>query len=224
MILWLASALALELNCDDLVALHARSQAQGLAIPADMHEALDACEAPTLSTNRCEQVRYDYASLLALHTQPGFQHLLVACGADGGEAHVPGTSLTTSRMTSGFGLRWHPVRGGYKKHRGVDLAARTGDPVPALGTGIVTRAEDAGGYGLLVELEHPVSGLRTRYAHNSRLLVSVGDVVRTGQAVAEAGSTGLSTGPHVHFEVLRNGQQVDPLPYLQNSALLASIR
>ncbi|HEY8418055.1 MAG TPA: LysM peptidoglycan-binding domain-containing protein [Limnochordales bacterium] len=111
------------------------------------------------------------------------------------------------RLTSPFGPRWD------RMHYGVDIAAPTSTPVLAAAAGTVTYADWMGNYGLLVIIDHG-NGIETRYAHNSRVLVKVGEQVQRGQRIALVGSTGNSTGPHVHFEVLVNGENQDPLEWL----------
>ncbi|MBW3551605.1 MAG: M23 family metallopeptidase [Proteobacteria bacterium] len=110
---------------------------------------------------------------------------------------------------SRYGNRVHPVHGGVKMHHGADIGAATGTPIHAFAAGTVTFAGSRGGYGNMVEVDHG-NGYVTRYAHNSRLLHKVGTLVRAGQEIAKAGSTGRSTGPHVHFEVWQNGRAVNP--------------
>jgi len=113
-------------------------------------------------------------------------------------------------VTSLYGNRIHPITKKYSAHWGVDLAAEAGQLVSAAGRGTVVRAEWCGGYGLSVDIEHP-GGLLTRYGHLSQLLVEVGTAVDKGDPVGLAGNTGLSTGPHLHFEMRRYGKPVDPL-------------
>jgi murein DD-endopeptidase MepM/ murein hydrolase activator NlpD len=122
-------------------------------------------------------------------------------------------------ITSRFGVRSSPFSGeggAAEMHTGIDIAARTGTPVVATGGGTVQLARDNGGYGLLVVLDHG-RGVTTWYGHNSRLLVSPGQRVNAGDVIAEVGSTGRSTGPHVHYEVRVNGAPEDPFPYMQTS-------
>jgi murein DD-endopeptidase MepM/ murein hydrolase activator NlpD len=119
-------------------------------------------------------------------------------------------------VTSKFGYRRHPITGRYSMHKGIDIAAKQGTDIVAMADGIVIFSGRKGGYGNIVELRH-ANGLETRYAHNSRNLVKEGDMVRKGQVVAELGSTGRSTGPHLHFEVRRNGEAVNPAQYLDLS-------
>jgi len=116
-------------------------------------------------------------------------------------------------MSSGFGNRQDPVSGEFSFHRGVDFAGNAGDLVIAVGAGVVTFAGYRPDYGYVVDVTHG-DGYVTRYAHNARVLVRQGETVARGQRLAIMGSTGRSTGPHVHFEVLRNGTPVNPLAYL----------
>ena len=110
-------------------------------------------------------------------------------------------------LSSPFGPRW----GGF--HPGIDIAAPTGDPIRAAGAGTVVFATWDGGYGQVVRIDHP-DGVRTVYAHLSRILVNEGDAVAAGQTIGLVGSTGFSTGPHLHFEVRLGGSAVDPIPWL----------
>ncbi len=118
---------------------------------------------------------------------------------------------TRGTLTSGYGWRWG------RMHRGVDVAGPVGTPVVAAGSGVVESAGwNSGGYGNMVEIRHP-DGSLTLYAHNNRLSVSTGQAVKQGQKIAEMGSTGYSTGPHLHFEVHLNGKgAVNPVAYLPN--------
>ncbi len=117
-------------------------------------------------------------------------------------------------VSSGFGVRADPFNGHQSIHEGVDIASHMGSPVLAMGEGLVTHSGEHAGYGLSVEVTHE-SGLVTRYAHTSATLVKAGDRVRKGQTIALVGTSGRSTGPHLHFEVLRNGIAVNPQKYLQ---------
>ena len=116
-------------------------------------------------------------------------------------------------MTSGFGYRQHPILGTMRAHSGVDLAASWGSPIVATSDGVVNTANWAGGYGLLVALDHG-GGLQTRYGHMSRLAVMPGQQVRKGEVIGYVGSTGRSTGPHLHYEIRINGQAVNPARHL----------
>lgn len=117
-------------------------------------------------------------------------------------------------VSSVFGVRADPFSGHQTVHEGVDIASHLGSPVHAVGDGVVSHSGERAGYGMLVEITHE-SGLITRYAHTSATLVKVGDRVKKGQSIALVGSSGRSTGPHLHFEVVRNGRAVDPMKYLQ---------
>lgn len=116
-------------------------------------------------------------------------------------------------LTSTFGMRKSPFTGKRKMHEGLDIAARTGTPVYATADGIVTESGTAPGYGKLVVIDHGY-GYKTYYAHNSRIFVKIGQRVRRGDKIAAVGSTGSSTGSHVHYEVRRNGVPVNPRKYL----------
>jgi murein DD-endopeptidase MepM/ murein hydrolase activator NlpD len=124
-----------------------------------------------------------------------------------------GRPVTTGFISSYFGEREDPFTGHVGYHKGVDIAGSSGEDVVAVAAGIVTWSGERTGYGNLVEINHG-DGYITRYAHNERTLVAVGEKVKRGDAIALMGSTGHSTGPHVHFEVLHNGRQVDPLEFL----------
>lgn len=117
------------------------------------------------------------------------------------------------RIGSHFGPRLHPILGFVRMHQGVDVGARAGTPVRAAGPGKVVRAGNAGAYGNLVVIDHG-DGSETRYAHLSKTLVATGTTVLRGQTIGEVGSTGLSTGPHLHFELRVDGAPVDPAPWL----------
>lgn len=124
-----------------------------------------------------------------------------------------GRPVERGYLSSGFGYRQDPFTGLNAFHQGIDFSGEVGDPVISVGGGIVTYAGLRPGYGRVVEIAHG-DGYVTRYAHNERLLVERGAVVMRGQQIAHLGSTGRSTGPHVHFEVWRNGRPVNPLAYV----------
>jgi murein DD-endopeptidase MepM/ murein hydrolase activator NlpD len=128
-----------------------------------------------------------------------------------------GWPLTTGGVvTSTFGMRRHPISGRRSMHMGIDIAGKHGADIVAMADGLVIFSGRKSGYGKLVEIRHP-NGLETRYAHNSQNLVTEGDLVTKGEVIAKLGSTGRSTGPHVHFEVRRNGEALDPMRYLDLS-------
>jgi len=124
-----------------------------------------------------------------------------------------GRPVVAGYISSYFGERMDPFNGEEAFHKGVDFAGDSGADVLAVAQGVVTWAGQREGYGVLVEVNHG-NGYITRYGHNSRALVTAGDTVQRGQAVAVVGSTGRSTGPHVHFEVLKDGRQIDPMAFI----------
>ena len=128
-------------------------------------------------------------------------------GAKKGGAGIP--LAGASRMASGFGMRFHPVLRYARMHQGVDFAASSGTPILASAGGSVVMAGWGGGYGNVVVLDHG-NGVRTRYAHMRKFIVKAGERVKQGQKIGEVGTTGLSTGPHLHFEVWKNGKPVNP--------------
>jgi len=129
------------------------------------------------------------------------------------QIHPEGRPVKSGFISSYFGEREDPFSGEEAYHKGVDFAGTAGANVMAVAAGVVTWAGNRTGYGNLVEINHG-DGYVTRYAHNQRTLVTVGQTVKRGDPVALMGSTGRSTGPHVHFEVIRNGRQVDPLTFV----------
>ena len=132
--------------------------------------------------------------------------------------------LEGAALTSGFGMRTHPVLGGRRQHHGIDLAAPTGTPVYATADGIVGRADWYSSYGLYISINHG-GAMETRYAHLSRLAVAAGDNVKKGDLIGYVGSTGRSTGPHLHYEVRVEGIAVNPIPYMvESEAQLAYAR
>lgn len=127
-------------------------------------------------------------------------------------------------FTSGFGVRSDPFRGRAAMHGGIDLAGPLGTPIYATADGIVGRAEwNSGGYGNLVEINHG-QGIQTRYGHLSRYTVRAGERVRRGQLIGHMGSTGRSTGSHLHYEVRIDGRAVNPIPFMQSSETLLAMQ
>ncbi len=118
--------------------------------------------------------------------------------------------LKVYRITSSIGYRFHPILRTYRMHHGIDYAAPYGVPVFSVGPGTVIYAGWKGGYGKIVIIKHP-KGYETRYAHLSRIAVSVGQRIGAGQYIGNVGSTGLSTGPHLHFEMRKDGKLINPL-------------
>lgn len=132
----------------------------------------------------------------------------------GEEARLTGSPVAAGWLSSGFGRRADPFTGRVAWHDGVDFAGKSGEPFVSVSAGIVTWAGPRYGYGNVVEISHG-GGYVTRYAHGTDIQVKVGDLVKKGQPLGKVGSTGRSTGPHVHFEVRLNGQAIDPLRYIQ---------
>jgi murein DD-endopeptidase MepM/ murein hydrolase activator NlpD len=124
-----------------------------------------------------------------------------------------GKPVTKGWLSSHYGKRTDPFTGKSSWHAGVDFAGKMGSDVVAVASGVVTLAKSKYGFGRLVEISHG-NGYVTRYAHNSKLLVEVGDKVKKGGVIAKMGSSGRSTGPHVHFEVVKDGKVVNPRKYI----------
>ncbi|MFT5675857.1 MAG: murein DD-endopeptidase MepM/ murein hydrolase activator NlpD [Paraglaciecola sp.] len=129
------------------------------------------------------------------------------------QSRLTGRPVVGGWLSSHYGIRKDPFSGLPAMHKGLDFAGKEDDPVTATGAGIVVWAGRYYGYGELVEIDHG-DGLVTRYGHNKQLNVKIGDVVTKGQEIALMGNTGRSTGAHVHYEVLRKGKQLDPLPFV----------
>ena len=125
--------------------------------------------------------------------------------------------LDGAAMTSGFGMRTHPVLGGRRGHRGIDLAMPTGTPVYATADGVISKADWFSSYGLYISIEHG-GKIQTRYGHLSRLNVASGQPVKKGDLIGYVGSTGRSTGPHLHYEVRIAGIAVNPVPYMNGNS------
>jgi murein DD-endopeptidase MepM/ murein hydrolase activator NlpD len=133
------------------------------------------------------------------------------------KSYLANMPVRSGYVTSTYGYRSDPFTGRTAFHGGIDFAGPEGTHVYAVAPGIVTWAGEKTGYGNMVEVSHG-DGMSTRYAHASRVAVKVGDLVGKDQLVAYMGSTGRSTGPHLHYEVLRNGAQVDPATYIAHVA------
>ncbi len=124
-----------------------------------------------------------------------------------------GRPITKGWTSSYYGKRTDPFTGKLAMHKGMDFAGKEGSGIVAVANGVVIWAGDRYGYGNLVEINHG-NGYTTRYGHNAKLLVDVGDSVEKGQVISQMGSTGRSTGPHVHFEVLKNDRQINPAKFV----------
>ena len=129
------------------------------------------------------------------------------------ESKPRGRPIIKGWTSSYYGKRTDPFSGKLAMHKGMDFAGKEGSEIIAVASGVVTWAGDRYGYGELIEVNHG-NGYTTRYGHNAKLLVEVGDSVVKGQAISHMGSTGRSTGPHVHFEVLKNDRQINPSKFV----------
>ena len=133
------------------------------------------------------------------------------------ERMVAGRPITKGWMSSEYGMRVDPFHGNKRWQGGVDFAGRKGSDIIAVASGVVTWSGERSGYGLMVELNHS-DGYITRYAHNEKNVADLGAIVKKGDVIAKMGSSGRSTGPHVHFEVFKNGRTVDPASYIRRTS------
>jgi murein DD-endopeptidase MepM/ murein hydrolase activator NlpD len=133
------------------------------------------------------------------------------------ERMVAGRPIVKGWMSSKYGMRTDPFHGKQRWHAGVDFAGRQGAEVIAVASGVVTWSGDRSGYGKMVEINHS-DGFVTRYAHNEKNIAKLGAIVKKGELIATMGSSGRSTGPHVHFEVYKNGRTVDPASYIKRTS------
>lgn len=132
-------------------------------------------------------------------------------------SYLSGRPITKGWLSSYYGVRKDPFSGKPAVHKGIDFAGKEDAAIIATASGVVSWASDRYGYGQLIEINHG-KGLKTRYGHNKKILVKVGEVVSKGQVIARMGSTGRSTGPHVHYEILRNNTQIDPIKFVYRKA------
>jgi murein DD-endopeptidase MepM/ murein hydrolase activator NlpD len=151
--------------------------------------------------------------LLSREQQLGVLENLILTRELNKQVYPGGRPVEQGFISSYFGARSDPFTGFSAVHKGIDFAGPEGTKISSVAAGLVTFAGERAGYGQMVEINHG-NGLATRYCHSEKLLVKQGDMVRKGQEVALMGSTGHSTGPHVHFEVLKNGAQVDPMRFI----------
>lgn len=179
----------------------------GLDARRSVAERLSAARS---DANRSRSVRG--AAQEASERKPGLRER-ARLRTDGVPAYALSGWPAAGRISSLFGFRRHPITGRIRFHCGLDIAAPIGSPVHAFREGVVIFSGQKGGYGMCVDISHP-DGLVTRYAHNSKLLVRVGSRVRRGAVIAKVGSSGYSTGPHVHFEAIRRGLRINPLKIL----------
>ncbi|TLU66732.1 M23 family metallopeptidase [Thalassotalea litorea] len=172
---------------------------------------------PFVSQNSLSELESDLGSLALNVEQQQNQFNLLESLALGhhieDSSYLSGRPISSGWLSSYYGIRKDPFNGNPTMHKGVDFAGKENAEVIATGSGVVSWASERYGYGNLIEIDHG-TGFKTRYGHNSALLVKVGDVVSKGQIIARMGSTGRSTGPHVHYEILRGNQQINPIKYV----------
>ena len=211
---WLALTLAGFASMAATPAQAQTAQAQSATLAADTG-LLDDTASPTVIGDGDARFRQLYAEWKALDSaHPGSRVAPVRKPV----VTVPsGMPLSDTRLSSSYGMRTHPVLGGQRRHTGIDLAAPTGTPIRATADGRVSMAKFYSSYGNYVQIEHGAD-VQTRYAHMSAIAVADGQQVRKGQIIGYVGSTGRSTGPHLHYEVRIAGQPVDPMPYMADSA------
>ena len=144
--------------------------------------------------------------------------------ADGAIAVPSDKPVKSAEFTSGYGIRSDPFQGRAARHQGIDLAAPVGTPIYATADGTVSEAGyNSGGYGNLIKLDHG-RGIETRYGHLSRILVSPGQRVTRGQQIGRMGSTGRSTGSHLHYEVRIDSRAVNPIPFMKSNEYLLAMQ
>jgi len=147
-------------------------------------------------------------------------HILQSMLADqelANDSKLTGRPVAKGWMSSAYGMRTDPFHGEQSWHGGVDFAGRRGSDIIAVASGVVTWSGEKGSYGLMIEVSHS-DGYVTRYAHNDENIAQLGTVVKKGDVIAKMGSSGRSTGPHVHFEVYKNGRVVDPATYIRRTS------
>ncbi|GBG55377.1 peptidase M23 [Sporomusaceae bacterium FL31] len=145
--------------------------------------------------------------------QAGLAHSTNAAVQSDKLAATPSIWPTSGSISSGFGWRNAPMEGASETHQGIDIASNTGTPVVATADGKVVKSGWSEGYGNIVQIDHG-NGLETIYGHNSQIVATIGQNVKKGQLIAYVGSTGVSTGPHLHYEIRVNHSAVDPMKFL----------
>lgn len=197
-------------------ALASEAPAPGAATQVSMVSAGSAATPAATGDSEYAQLFNSWKSL-----DSGVPHTGVIA-APAASASIPsGLPLARAVLTSNYGMRIHPVLGGARKHEGIDLAAPRGTPVYAPADGTVERASWFSSYGNFIEIDHGGS-METRYGHLSGYAVAAGDHVTKGQLIGYVGTTGRSTGPHLHYEVRVAGAAVDPTRYLADTQLALS--
>jgi murein DD-endopeptidase MepM/ murein hydrolase activator NlpD len=203
---------ALDNDRASMLTLKKAAEENKLTIERSKKEQQKVLDAAVGDRDKADQA---YRDLAATSEQIG-QMLRGNKSSQGGPSHGSGAMMWPTdvhEITSPFGWRTHPIFGTRIYHSGIDIGADYGDSVRAADSGVVVHADWLGGYGKAVIIDHG-NGLSTLYGHNSELLVSEGQHVSKGQIISRVGSTGYSTGPHLHFEVRQDGSPVSPLNYL----------
>ncbi len=207
-----AQKLAIEAQKNEIALLQQQILAQKadfeaqLSVQQDLVERLNA-DRDTLAA----------AQLRLAQDSEGIRQLIRDRVAAGGRRLLGSTGRYqlphTGKLSSNYGWRWHPKLGGRRFHAGIDFAGETGSPIFAADTGVIIFAGWYGSYGKTIIIDHG-QGISTLYGHASKLLVTEGQPIERGATIAEVGSTGLSTGPHLHFEIRHDGKPVNPLEHL----------
>ena len=176
--------------------------------------AVGAIDVSKVASDSAGEADEQFTELFARWEAPNQASLITA----GPQVAIPSRMpLEDAKLTSDYGMRTHPVLRRRMGHKGVDLAAPTGTPIYATADGLVSKAERFSSYGKFVSIEHGAR-IQTRYAHMSRIAVSDGARVKKGDLIGYVGSTGRSTGPHLHYEVRIDGEAVNPVPYMVESS------
>ncbi|SFO86721.1 M23 family metallopeptidase [Qipengyuania nanhaisediminis] len=176
--------------------------------------AVGAIDVSKVTSDSAGEADEQFTELFARWEAPNQASLITA----GPQVAIPSRMpLEDAKLTSDYGMRTHPVLRRRMGHKGVDLAAPTGTPIYATADGVVSKAERFSSYGKFVSIEHGAR-IQTRYAHMSRIAVSDGARVKKGDLLGYVGSTGRSTGPHLHYEVRIDGEAVNPVPYMVESS------
>lgn len=195
---------------EDEFSLEQPVPAGGPWLGSDFSATLSLDDMTTQITKLTEQLEQQEKQLTMLESLSLGHHIEQS-------SYLSGRPIQRGWLSSYFGIRKDPFNGRPTMHKGIDFAGKEEANIYATASGVVSWAGERYGYGQLIEVNHG-NGLKTRYGHNKTLLVQVGDVVTKGQAIAKMGSTGRSTGPHVHYEILRNDKQINPLKYVYRQA------
>lgn len=205
-----------------LAAVVAQPALANSAANADIAAPLRAAQAAPISQDNGDQNFRQLFSSWRSMEGTGNKLVNATIGNNGGVAGIVNRAISIPsrspleglRMSSDFGMRSHPVLGGMRMHKGIDLSSPIGTPVYATADGVISRADWFSSYGLFISIEHG-GDVQTRYGHLSRLNVADGQMVHKGDLIGFVGTTGRSTGPHLHYEVRVDGVAVNPVPYLQ---------